>query len=194
MKKLLIPILILPLMFFTGCSDEEETVAASTESYTISDLVGTWSVTSSNISMSGTMDFEILMAGYGYGADVLAAMAAAACADEGGTLSGLVCSISATEQDCCEEGQSQTYTVAEDGTYTLTDIMGDDSETTTGTITVNGTDLTLTGTDGYDTFSTTGTLSISGTTATFDVDIDMSYYNMTGISVSASQTTIAEKQ
>jgi len=194
MKKLLIPILILPLMFFTGCSDEDDTATGSTESYTMSDLVGTWDTTQSSMTQSMSIDFAILGAASGLTGADLTAVALATCTDEyEGTLNGLVCTASMTEELCCEEGQSQTVTITSDGSFTEVDTDAYGSETITGTITIDGTDLTMTFTDEGETFTTSGTLSISGTTATFDIAMDMSAYNVSGMTLTASQIIIAEK-
>ena len=196
MKKILIPILILPLMFFTGCSEEEETATGSSESYTISDLVGTWDTISSENTMSMNIDFVTFYAAQGVDEASLAGMTAVLtglCADMDGTLSGYTCSVSETETICCDEGETSTLTVADNGTYTVEDQDGDGS---TGTITIDGTDITIVD-EGSPEMS--GTLSISGTTATISLSTSIDFsdyygYEMPGYSMTSIVDMVLEKQ
>jgi hypothetical protein len=54
------------MMFFTGCSEEEETITGSTdeESYTIDDMVGTWDMVSNIEESSISMDLSPIVAFY----------------------------------------------------------------------------------------------------------------------------------
>ena len=52
MKRILTYMLILPLVFVTGCSEEEENPAGSSESYTVEDLAGTWDTISQSSEIS----------------------------------------------------------------------------------------------------------------------------------------------
>ena len=209
MKKILIPILILPLMFFTGCSEEEETATGpdDTTSYTIDDMVGTWNMLSSTIDIEASIDFSALAdmyadmfsefddfngvwdegeefvdenangmwdegeqftdtsslqliceeAGLTYDEEtgctmddtMLAMMAAGACAEMEGTLTGTTCEASFSEEECCDDSFTQTMVITEEGTVTIEWSEVDEdgnvySETETGTISIDGTDATVT--------------------------------------------------
>ena len=173
MKKILIPILILPLMFFTGCDEEEETPTGSTGSndsvsYSIDDMVGTWNMTSNQTEGSALMDLSSLADWYSemlsdldqetceymemtydettgctMNDTVFAMMLVGVCAEMEGTLVGTTCTMNMLDVSCCDEGQSEVATITSDGAMTLVGVDEDGAWTDTGTISIDGTALIL---------------------------------------------------
>ena len=220
MKKILIPILILPLMLFTGCSEDEEAAGSGTgssASYTISDLVGTWETVENTSTNSINIDYvQFYLAmyeemGYSYTQseieamlDFLSAELEANCTTEGGgTWSGYTCSTIESETVCCTDGQSEVTVISDDGTFSQATVEyeGADEETSTGTLVVSGSDVTMSFDD--DDSSISGTLDIAsnGTTATFVYDITEemdSYFTDylgfgTGMTFTSTVTVVVEK-
>ena len=173
MKRILTYMLILPLVFVTGCSEEEENPTGSSESYTIEDLAGDWDTVSQSSEMSMSMDFGLMFSGldaysctYMGGAyteadgcvldeTTMAIYAGASCTEMGGTLSGNICSASGTEDLCCGatmEMLSQTITIVDHGDHgdmTIVATYNDDgdgemTETSYALVEVDGTDITVT--------------------------------------------------
>ena len=173
MKRILTYMLILPLVFVTGCSEEEENPTGSSESYTIEDLAGDWDTVSQSSEMSMSMDFGLMFSGldaysctYMGGAyteadgcvldeTTIAIYAGASCTEMGGTLSGNICSASGTEDLCCGatmEMLSQTITIVDHGDHgdmTIVATYNDDgdgemTETSYALVEVDGTDITIT--------------------------------------------------
>ena len=126
MKKILIPILILPLMFFTGC-EEEETLTGSTDSisYSIEDMVGTWDIISNIGEVSMSIDLSSLVTMFTDNLDGISEME---CEEEGFTWSdsctisdemvvemlGDFCSEGELENWVCDEGNGTDWYVSED--------------------------------------------------------------------------------
>ena len=219
MKKFLIPILILPLIFLTGCSEEDDAGTGSGESYTVDDLDGTWNTTYGLMDMDMSMDFSSIFGeldeescvelGGTYSnsscdiPDFIIAIAAdEGCSEMGGTLSGTTCTMSIEEQICCEEGQSQTITIESHGDHgdiTIVSTNADGSLSESGEIVVDGTDITMSmvDLDSGDLDVMHGTLDIDGDTATiiFDMNMDdmMVDDSTGGMEISASMILIMEK-
>tara|TARA_B100002052_G_scaffold134023_1_gene123109 strand:+ start:112 stop:987 length:876 start_codon:yes stop_codon:yes gene_type:complete len=160
--------LILPLVFVTGCSEEEENPAGSSESYTIEDLAGDWSVTSETHEESMSIDYAAMYAmldedecaeeggtyseanGCTVDSDMLSQLVAMQCAYLGGTASGSTCTSTEIELHCCGEGTgvaSMALTIVDHGdhgdiTLVRTETDGE-VDTQYGVITVDGTDITI---------------------------------------------------
>ena len=167
MKRIFTYMLILPLVFVTGCSEEEENPAGSSESYTIEDLAGDWSVTSETHETSMSMDYAAFYAmldeegcaGIGTYSEAngctvdsafLSMIVTSACEEAGGTVSGNTCTTTETELACCGEGTgvaSMALTIVDhddhgDITVVRTETDGE-VDTQYGVITVDGTDITI---------------------------------------------------
>ena len=169
MKRIFTYMLILPLVFVTGCSEEEEeNPAGSSESYTIEDLAGDWSVTSETHEMSMSIDYAAMYAmldedecadeggtyseanGCTVDSDMLSQLVAMQCAYVGGTASGSTCTSTEIELHCCGEGtgvSSMALTIVDHGdhgdiTLVRTETDGE-VDTDYGVITVDGTDITI---------------------------------------------------
>ena len=176
---------ILTLMFFAGC---DKSSTGPSENYTIDDIVGTWDMVSNNMNMNMTIDFSTAftymldeqncpMIGGAYddqdgcilSDDMISTLASPTCEQMEGQLSNNICTSSQSEEICCQE-LSQTITITSDGNLTMVTIDTDGEETSTGTISIDGTDITWIMNDFPE---MTGTLSISGdniVTFTFIID------------------------
>ena len=176
---------ILTLMFFAGC---DKSSTGPSENYTIDDIVGTWDMVSNNMNMNMTIDFNTAftymfdeqtcpMIGGTYddqdgcilSDDMISTLASLTCEQMEGQLSNNICTSSQSEEICCQE-LSQTITITSDGNLTMVTIDTEGEETSTGTISIDGTDITWIMNDSPE---MTGTLSISGdniVTFTFIID------------------------
>ena len=163
---------ILTLMFFAGC---DKSSTGPSENYTIDDIVGTWDMVSNNMNMNMTIDFSTAftymldeqncpMIGGAYddqdgcilSDDMISTLASPTCEQMEGQLSNNICISSQSEEICCQE-LSQTITITSDGNLTMVTIDTDGEETSTGTISIDGTDITWIMNDFPE---MTGTLSI----------------------------------
>ena len=180
MKKILLLTLLI-----VGC---DKSSTGPTDNYTIDDIVGTWDMVSNNMHMNMTIDFSTAftymfdeqncpMIGGTYddqdgcilSDDMESTLASLTCEQMEGQLSNNICTSSQSEEICCQE-LSQTITITSDGNITMVTIDTDGEETSTGTISIDGTDITWI-MDDYQ--EITGTLSISGdniVTITFIID------------------------
>jgi len=176
---------ILTLMFFAGC---DKSSTGPSENYTIDDIVGTWDMVSNNMNMNMTIDFSTAftymfdeqncsMMGGTYddqdgcilSDDMESTLASLTCEQMEGQLSNNICTSSQSEEICCQE-LSQTITITSDGNLTMVTIDTDGEETSTGTISIDGTDITWIIDNSPEMM---GTLSISGdniVTFTFIID------------------------
>ena len=189
MKKIYIIMLI--SAFFISCSDEEE-------SYTLTDLQGSWEVDSWDMDMQMAIDFDIAMSSevesldedmcleiggtYANGActlseSLLTTLSQSACDDMNGVLSGLVCTADDSQTLCCMEGESQTLTITSNGSISSsTTYEGNTTEEEDkGTLAVSGNTVTLTLNNPspdegeISSFTMTGTLAFSGNTVTISL-------------------------
>ena len=180
MKKILLLTLLI-----VGC---DKSSTAPTDNYTIDDIVGTWDMVSNDMNMNMTIDFSTAftymfdeqncsMMGGTYddqdgcilSDDMESTLASLTCEQMEGQLSNNICTSSQSEEICCQE-LSQTITITSDGNLTMVTIDTDGEETSTGTISIDGTDITWIMNDSPE---MTGTLSISGdniVTFTFIID------------------------
>ena len=180
MKKILLLTLLI-----VGC---DKSSTAPTDNYTIDDIVGTWDMVSNDLNMNMTIDFSTAftymfdeqncsLMGGAYddqdgcilSDDMISTVAPLTCEQMEGQLSNNICTSSQSEEICCQE-LSQTITITSDGNLTMVTIDTDGEETSTGTISIDGTDITWIMNDSPE---MTGTLSISGdniVTFTFIID------------------------
>ena len=84
--------------------------------------------------MNMTIDFSIAFADYGFSDTYLAMMAAGVSTEMGGTLNGLVCTASQSEEICCSDSQSQTVTITSGGSITIVSTEDGDTDTSSGRI------------------------------------------------------------
>ena len=176
---------ILTLMFFAGC---DKSSTGPSENYTIDDIVGTWDMVSNNMNMNMTIDFSTAftymfdeqncsLMGGAYddqdgcilSDDMISTVAPLTCEQMEGQLSNNICTSSQSEEICCQE-LSQTITITSDGNLTMVTSDTDGEETSTGTISIDGTDITWIIDNSPEMM---GTLSISGdniVTFTFIID------------------------
>ena len=180
MKKILLLTLLI-----VGC---DKSSTGLTDNYTIDDIVGTWDMVSNDLNMNMTIDFSTAftymfdeqncsLMGGAYddqdgcilSDDMISTVAPLTCEQMEGQLSNNICTSSQSEEICCQE-LSQTITITSDGNLTMVTIDTDGEETSTGTISIDGTDITWIMNDSPE---MTGTLSISGdniVTFTFIID------------------------
>ena len=182
MKKFLV---IISILLLIGC---DKSSTGLTENYTIDDIVGTWDMISNNMDVTMAIDFSTAFT-YMYDEqtcnimggtyedqdgcilsnDMVSTLASLTCEQMEGQLNNNICTVSQLEEICCQE-LSQTLTITSDGNTTMVTISTGGEETTTGTISIDGTDITWIMNDSPE---MTGTLSISGdniVTFTFIID------------------------
>jgi len=216
MKKFLV---IISILLLIGC---DKSSTGLTENYTIDDIVGTWDMISNNMDVTMAIDFSTAFT-YMYDEqtcnimggtyedqdgcilsnDMVSTLASLTCEQMEGQLNNNICTVSQLEEICCQE-LSQTLTITSDGNTTMVTISTGGEETTTGTISIDGTDITWIMNDSP---ALTGTLFIAeDNTATFTFMIDNALEELIGedesfidaeaagaISITAIVTMVMEK-
>ena len=183
------------LLLIVGC---DKSSTASTDNYTIDDIVGTWDMVSNNMTMTMAIDFSTAFTylydeqactimggtyenqdGCTLSDDMESTIALNTCQHVEGQLSNNICTFSQLEEFCCQES-SQTLTITSDGNTTMVTIGTEGEETSTGTISIDGTDIIWIMNDSLELM---GTLFLSGdNTLTFTFTVA----NWSGLSLDES--------
>ena len=149
--KSLFKLSILSSFLIVGC--DSDPASASSESYTLNDLEGTWESQSSNFEMVMVLDIALAIESMdedecigeydssdGCIVDSASAIAYSlvVCELLEGSLNGTQCSVAEEGETIFSEQDSQTITILSDGSMSILNIDSEGEETLTGNISVNG--------------------------------------------------------